>query len=56
MIYPASSEPLTKVTLNLFSSDLEWLKAKYGHGFTTEIRKIVREAVREHEETYGEFE
>jgi len=37
-----AGEPLRKVTLNLFESDVEWLKEVYGEGYSVEIRDIVR--------------
>lgn len=43
-----SGESLTKVTLNLFTSDLASLKARYGHGYSEQIRDLVRENVRKH--------
>ena len=37
-----SEEPLTKVTLNLFRSDVIAFKRRYGHGYTEQIRNLVR--------------
>jgi hypothetical protein len=34
--------PLTKVTLNLFSSDVEYLKKKWPIGYTEVIREEIR--------------
>lgn len=34
---------LTKVTLNLESADVLTLKARYGYGYTEQIRRIVHE-------------
>ena len=42
MPYPAASEPLERVTLNLFASDVEWLKRKFGRGWTDTIRRELR--------------
>jgi hypothetical protein len=47
-------EPLTKVTLNLFTSDVEELKKTSGYGYTTKIRELVRQyckTSRSHRET-----
>jgi len=41
------SEPITKVTLNLYSSDVEWLKKKFRQGYTEMIREILRRSIRE---------
>lgn len=38
-----AEEQLTKVTLNLFTSDVETLKTQYG--WTTEIRNVIHEHV-----------
>jgi hypothetical protein len=35
-------EPLTKVTLNLYASDLATLKSLVGPGYTAKVREIVR--------------
>lgn len=35
-------EPITKVTLNLFSKDVQWFKRRYPIGYTEEIRDAVR--------------
>lgn len=43
-----SPERLTKVTLNLFTSDVIAFKRRYGHGYTEQIRLILRENVKEH--------
>jgi hypothetical protein len=37
-------EPITKVTLNLYSRDVEWFKERYPVGYT----EMIREALREH--------
>jgi hypothetical protein len=44
-------EPITKVTLNLYSRDVRWFKEKYPEGYTEKIREVVREH-RIYEETY----
>ena len=43
-----STEPLTKVTLNLFRSDVIAFKRRYGQGYTEQIRLLLRENVKEH--------
>lgn len=42
-----AEEPLTKVTLNLFSKDVKFLQEHFGQGYSVEIRKIVRKKVME---------
>ena len=36
-------EPLTKVTLFLYTSDLEALKRREGYGWSTKIRELIRQ-------------
>ena len=45
MPQPPAEEPQTKITLNLFTSDVDYLKRTIGHGYTSVIREIIREAV-----------
>lgn len=40
------SEPITKVTLNLYSRDLEYLKKRYPDGYSERIREILRQHIR----------
>lgn len=42
-----AEEPLTKVTLNLFEEDVEFLKQRYPSGWTQAIRVMVRNAISE---------
>ena len=37
-------EPITKVTLNLYSRDVEWFKNRYPTGYT----EMIRDAIRDH--------
>ena len=39
-------EPITKVTLNLYSRDVEWFKDRYPQGYTEQIREALREHIR----------
>jgi len=39
-------EPITKVTLNLYTRDVEWFKDKYPTGYTEHIREALREHIR----------
>lgn len=48
-----ADEPLRKVTLNLYASDVAFLKRKFDQGYTEKVREIVREWVEE-EPTYTE--
>lgn len=36
-------EPITKITLNLYTRDVEWFKARYPEGYTEAIREAVRQ-------------
>ena len=45
--------PLTKVTLNLFASDVEWLKDRFPQGYTLEIRDVVNNYVTKEKLRYG---
>ena len=40
-------EPLIKVTLNLFASDVEWFKRRFPIGYTEAIRDALRGHVNE---------
>lgn len=42
-----ASEPLRKVTLNLFDQDVDWLKDRYGYGYTETVRGLIRKHVLE---------
>jgi hypothetical protein len=35
-------EPITKVTLNLYSRDVGWFKLRFPQGYTEEIREAIR--------------
>ena len=38
-----ASEDLTRTQINLYTSDIEFLRIKLGFGWTTQIRELVRE-------------
>lgn len=40
-------EPIRKVTLNLYTEDIEILMEVYGRGWTGKIRDLVREHIEE---------
>ncbi len=42
-----SSEPLLKITLNLFEADILTMKAIYGPGYQGHIRDIVHQYLRD---------
>lgn len=44
MPYPPASEPLEKITINLYAKDVERLKICYGRGYQQKIREMVRAA------------
>lgn len=37
-----SEEPLAKMTLKLFATDIDFLRVSYGWGYSTVIRDLVR--------------
>jgi len=39
------AEPITKITTNVFSSDLAWFKQRYGQGWSEVLRQAVRSYV-----------
>lgn len=39
-------EPITKVTLNLYSKDVDWFKDRYPTGYTEAIREVIRQHIR----------
>ena len=43
MPYPKSDEPLTKLTLNLFSQDVIRLRIRYGRAWQEAVRQIIRQ-------------
>lgn len=43
-----SAEPLTKVTLNLFTADVEDFKRRYGYGWSEQMRMVIRDNVMQH--------
>ena len=49
------SEPITKITLNLYTRDVVWFKNKYPDGYTEMIREVVRQH-RIYKETYDEHD
>lgn len=45
MPYPPASEPLAKITINLYAKDVEKLQLRYGRGYQQKIREMIREAM-----------
>ena len=43
---PPLEEPTTKITLNIFSSDYEELKTRFGHGWSAQVRMVIRDHLR----------
>jgi hypothetical protein len=39
------TEPLAKVTLNLYAEDLTWMRRNYGIGWSTKVRELLREFI-----------
>jgi hypothetical protein len=40
-------EPLTKITLNLYTRDVEKFEMRYGYGWSEVIRRLVRKHIKE---------
>lgn len=38
-------EPITKVTLNLYTRDVDWFKDRYPIGYTEKIREVLRQYI-----------
>jgi uncharacterized protein (DUF4415 family) len=36
------TEPLVKVTLNLYAKDVAWFKARFRYGYQEQIREAIR--------------
>lgn len=43
---PPLDEPTTKISVNLFTSDYEELKARFGDGWTGQVRMVIRDHLR----------
>lgn len=43
---PHPGEPLTKVTINLYTADVEELRKSHGHGWSVAVRDAVRRGLR----------
>lgn len=50
MPYPAADEPITKCSINLYSSDVAYLQRKFGRGWTEMVRQEVRAFIRVEQE------
>ncbi len=42
-----ADEPLRRCNLYLYEKDVEWLRKRFGHGWSEYVRKAVRVYVRE---------
>lgn len=45
MMPKIAGDPLSKVTLNLFTADVEWFQQRYGQGWSTELRSVIHRFV-----------
>jgi len=43
---PTLHEPITKITVNIFTADYEELKRIYGQGWSVRLRDMVRDHLR----------
>jgi hypothetical protein len=50
------SETLRKVTLNLYEDDIRFFEHRFGYGWSTELRRIMRREVKNYERRDGEYE
>jgi len=41
-----ADEPLTKCTLNIYSTDIAEMKKVFGYGWSEQVRRYVREGMR----------
>lgn len=48
-----ADEPLEKITLNLFASDVLWLREVIGYGWSDSVRKVVREWRQKYDQELG---
>jgi hypothetical protein len=54
MPYPASDEPLTKVTINLYTKDVDYLQRKFGRDWADKVRQELRMFIRIEQEMEDE--
>jgi hypothetical protein len=40
------TEPLVKVTINLYAKDVEWFKQKFKHNYQEQVREALRAHIR----------
>lgn len=45
-----ADEPLAKCWLNLYAKDKAWLYRRYGNGWSEQVRRLVREHIRDIEQ------
>ena len=48
-----ADEPISRCDINLFTVDKEWLARRYGHGWSEQVRKLVREFIKQKEAERG---
>jgi hypothetical protein len=60
---PKSDEPLTKITLDLYTRDVQRLKDLHGYGYSTVVRRLVRahlravdEKIKDHDNKMKEYD
>ena len=49
-----SDSDLHRTNINLYASDVEWLRNQYGWGWTERVREIIHEAVRQKRRHWSE--
>ena len=49
-----AEEPLKKITLNVNLADYEFLKTRYGYGYSEMIRQFLKDKCKQLRETDGE--
>ena len=50
------ADPLTKITLNVFTADLAIFRQRYGSGYTQQIRRLVHQDVVEYKQYQRELD
>ncbi len=50
---PGAEESLTKITINVFTKDLEALKRQEGFGWSGKIRELIRRYLNERRSSQG---
>lgn len=47
-------DPLTKVTLNLYTADVNWMRHMWGEGWSAQLRELVKNSIKPTRHTIGD--